>query len=278
MRWSLAAGCRSGCRITGASALPSVTAQSPHSPGPPEQGHGGLGQLLKDARDLVPRGDAAVWLALGAAVLLQVAFWYLASPGPTLLAAAPRTLETALQAVGWSAALLILAPLAIWWGLGRPMGILGLRLGDWRLGLPLAVALALVSVPSLWLAADWPIFRATYPWPGAWAGAALGNLVAWAGLYAVYYVAFELFYRGFLLRLFEPLWGLRAAIWLQAVCATLVHLGKPWPETALALPASLVLGLIAVRTRSLLWPVLLHFAIGMTTDLASLIRQGWLLP
>jgi membrane protease YdiL (CAAX protease family) len=255
-----------------------VTAHLPNSSEPSQQCRGSFARLLGDARDLFPRGDVAVWLALGAAVLLQIGFWYYGSPGPTLLKAAPRTLETALYAVGWAAALLFLAPLAIWWGLGRPVGGLGLRLGDWRLGLPVALALALASAPALWMVSDWQIFRTTYPWSGAWPGASLGTLVAWAAIYLVYYAAFELFYRGFLLRLFEPLWGLRAAIWLQAVCATLIHLGKPWPETVLALPASLVLGLIAVRTRSLFWPVLLHFAIGMATDIASLSRHGWLLP
>jgi len=217
-------------------------------------------------------------MALGVAVLLQIAFWYYGSPGPTLLKAAPRSLETAAYAVGWAAALLMFAPLLIWWGLRRPVLGLGLRLGDWRLGLPVAIVLAAASLPALWMVSDWPIFRTTYPWSGSWPGAALGNLVAWAVIYCVYYAAFELFYRGFLLRLFEPLWGLRAAIWLQAVCATLVHLGKPWPEAVFALPASLVLGVIAVRTGSLVWPVLLHFAIGMMTDVASLSRQGWLLP
>jgi len=239
---------------------------------------GGFGQLLSDARDLFPRGNAAVWMALGAAVLLQIAFWYYGSPGPTLLKAAPRSLETAIFAVGWAVVLLILVPLVIWWGLGRPVLALGLRLGDWRLGLPVAVAVALASTPALWLVSDWQIFRTTYPWSGSFPGASLGNLVAWAIIYVVYYAAFELFYRGFLLRLSEPLLGLRAAIWLQAVCATMVHLGKPWPEAVLALPASLLLGLIAVRTGSLVWPVLLHFAIGMMTDVASLSRQGWLLP
>lgn len=255
-----------------------MTIQPPKTPDLPPESRSGLGRLADDAVALMPRGERALWLALGAAVLLQTAYWYVGSPGPTLLKAAPRTLETALAAVGWAAVLWLLAPLAIWRLIGRPSGVLGLRLGDWRLGLAAVVVLAVVSAPGLWLVTARPDFQATYPWPGAWAGASPGNLIAWAGLFLVYYLAFELFFRGFLLRLFEPVWGLRAAIWLQAVCATLVHLGKPLPETIFVLPASLVLGLIAVRTRSLLWPVLLHFAIGMTTDVASLSRQGWLFP
>jgi membrane protease YdiL (CAAX protease family) len=259
-----------------------VTAHLPKTTDPsrqdPRQNRGAFARLVDDARDLVPRGEAAVWWALAGAVLLQTGFWYFGSPGPSLLDEAPRTLTTALRAVGWTAGLLLLAPLLIWWGIGRPFSALGLRLGDWRLGLPVAVGLAAVSAPVLWLVSGWPDFRATYPWPGAWAGAAPGNLAAWAGIYLIYYLAFELFYRGFLLRLLEPVWGLRAALWLQAICATLVHLGKPLPETIIALPASLVLGLIAVRTRSLFWPVLLHFAIGLITDIASLSHQGWLFP
>jgi len=255
-----------------------VTEQPPKTSDLPTKSRGGLGRLIADVRDLVPRGERVLWLAVAAAVLLQVLFWYYGSPGPTLLKGASRSLETAASAVGWAAVLLFFAPLLIWRALGRPMGALGFRLGDWRLGLPVALVLALGSVPAIWMVSDWPIFRVTYPWAGSFPGKSLGTLLAWAGIYLIYYMAFELFYRGFMLRLFEPLWGLRAAIWLQAVCATLVHLGKPWPEAGLALPASLALGLIAVRTRSLVWPILLHFGIGMATDLAALSRQGWLFP
>lgn len=238
----------------------------------------GLRALLRDARALLPRREAALWFGLTAAVLLQVGYWYLGSPGPSLLRFAPREPRTALLGVGWAVVLLLLAPLAVWRGFGRSARELGLRLGDWRLGLPVAVGLALVAAPVLWLGTAEPALQATYPWPGAWAGSSLGRLLAWAGLYGLYYLAFELFYRGFLLRLVEPFWGLRAALWLQATCATLVHLGKPLPETIAAFPASLLFGLLAVRSRSLVWPVLLHLAIGLVTDLASLGRQGWLLP
>lgn len=239
---------------------------------------GPLRGLLRDARELLPRGEALLWFGLVAAVLLQVGYWYLGSPGPTLLRFAPRDPRTALLGVLWAAVLLGLAPVAIWRAWGRSVRELGLRLGDWRAGLPLAGALALLAAPLLWLGTADPAVQATYPWPGAWAGRSVPRLLAWTGLYALYYLSFELFYRGFLLRLVTPFWGPRAALWLQATCATLIHLGKPLAETLAAFPASLLFGLLAVRTRSLLWPVLLHLAIGLVTDLASLQRQGWLLP
>jgi membrane protease YdiL (CAAX protease family) len=73
-------------------------------------------------------------------------------------------------------------------------------------------------------------------------------------------------------------WGLGAAVWLQAVASALVHLGKPLAETLAAIPFGLVFAVLAIRSRSLLWPILLHLLIGLMTDLFALHYQGWLLP
>jgi len=97
------------------------------------------------------------------------------------------------------------------------------------------------------------------------------------GIYALYYIAFEFFYRGFLLRVVETSWGPGPAIWVQTLASTLVHLGKPMPEVLAAIPAGLVFGALALRSRSILYPALLHLSIGVATDLFSLAHQGLLL-
>src|SRR5690606_41693800 len=105
-----------------------------------------------------------------------------------------------------------------------------------------------------------------YPGAGAEIGGSVASRLGWALLYALYYLAFEAFYRGFLLRALEAPFGTSLAVWLQAFAATLVHLGKPLPEVLAALPASLLFGVLAVRSRSIFYPALVHLAIGLTLD------------
>ncbi|HLU82138.1 MAG TPA: CPBP family glutamic-type intramembrane protease, partial [Trueperaceae bacterium] len=56
--------------------------------------------------------------------------------------------------------------------------------------------------------------------------------------------------------------------------ATLIHVGKPLAEVIAALPASLLFGVMALRSKSILYPALLHLLIGLALDVAILARQG----
>lgn len=217
--------------------------------------------------------------ALALALVVQALFWTLATPGPAL-AGAPRTIGAASWAVGWTVALLLLVP-ATWltWRRAWPPSLRGAwGRGDARFAAPATALLAALLILGMAFGTRLPEVQATYPWPGDWPGRSLAHLLAWAALYAAYYVAFEWFYRGFLLRTLEPAWGLAPAIWLQTAASTLVHLGKPLPEVLGAIPFGLLAGVLAVRGRSLWWPILLHLALGLATDVGSLVRQGWWLP
>ncbi|MFO7546841.1 MAG: CPBP family intramembrane glutamic endopeptidase [Trueperaceae bacterium] len=232
--------------------------------------------VLADVAALAPRGDTT-WFLLLAAVVLQAAFWYLATPGPSVLGGAGREPLSAFSTVAWTAVTLLLVPMLLLRWVGVRPAEAGLRVGDARFGLSAVAALALVAVPLLVLASGDASLQAAYPWAGAWPGERWATLATWAAVYALYYVSFEFFYRGFVLNLVGAPWGAAAAMWLQVVMATLVHLGKPLPEMIAAAPASLVFGVIAVRSRSVLYPALLHWIIGLTLDVAVLARQGHLL-
>jgi membrane protease YdiL (CAAX protease family) len=45
---------------------------------------------------------------------------------------------------------------------------------------------------------------------------------------------------------------------------------EPLPEMLLAIPFGLIFAVLALRSRSLLWPILLHLIIGLSNDLFSL--------
>jgi membrane protease YdiL (CAAX protease family) len=233
------------------------------------RGPGLLAGLMSDLAGLFPpRSGSSALLAV--ALLLQVAYWYLGAPGP----ATPRDPAHALRAVLWAVLLLGLLPLL----LARPLGLdpvkLGIRRGDAAAGRQALLVGLLLVVPLGYFAAGNASIRLTYPWPGDWAGGSVAAFAAWAFTYSLYYLSYEFFYRGFLLRGLEPALGRFGSLWLQTVASTLLHLGKPLLETVAAIPAGLVFGLVALRTRSLLYVVAIHLALGLSTDLFALVRGG----
>jgi membrane protease YdiL (CAAX protease family) len=234
--------------------------------------------LLHDTVRLFKGRDAKVSALLLAALLLQSAYWHLGSPGPALLWGAPRDLATAMTNIGWSVLLFFAVPLLLLRLLNIPFREAGLRLGDAAFGLKATLVMSALAAAVMYVSAQNPALQAVYPWAGAWPGRSVAALVAWAGLYALYYLSYEFFFRGFMIRAVEPYWGLTAAVWVQALCSALIHLGKPLPEVVAALPFALLFAVFAVRTRSIFWPALFHLAIGFSTDVFSLLHQGLLLP
>jgi membrane protease YdiL (CAAX protease family) len=237
-----------------------------------------LKRVLGDYASLFGLETARTWFLLAAATVLQVAFWYLSTPGPGLLRFAPRDPATAIEGIGFAVATLFLAPALLHVLTGGSLRELGLRIGDRRFGLAAIAVCAPVGMLLMVLSSGpGSGLQAAYPWAGTAIGASLAVLVVWAAVYGLYYLAFEFFFRGFLLKLLVPAVGADVALWLQAMAATLVHLGKPLPEVIAALPASLLFGVIALRSKSILYPALLHLLIGLTLDVAILARQGALL-
>lgn len=232
--------------------------------------------LIADLAALFAPAQTRAWFLILSMLVLQAGFWYLATPGPTLLRFAVRDPITAAAAVAWSLVFLLLLPALIYrLSVGR-LDEAHLRWGDARFGLAAVLGLALITVPIIVLASGDRSLALTYPWPGAWPGESPLNLLAWAGMYFMYYLAFEAFYRGFVLSAAARAWGEAKGLWFQAILATMVHLGKPLPELLAAAPASLLFGVLALRTRSILYPALLHLVIGLTLDVTLLARSGQL--
>ena len=235
-----------------------------------------VGVVVADLAQFLNRKHARLWFLLFAAVLLQIWFWYVGSPGPSLLAFRARTLASAVTTIAWSLALLLAAPALLLALVGIDLRHVGLRLGDLRFGIGAAIGLVVIAVPLMYVGSFDKGLEATYPWAGAWVGSNLATIVAWALLYALYYIAFEFFYRGFLQRVVADAWGAPQGVWVQTIAATLIHLGKPMTEVIAALPASLLFGLIALRSRSILASTIIHLAIGLSIDLFVLAHQGLL--
>jgi membrane protease YdiL (CAAX protease family) len=130
------------------------------------------------------------------------------------------------------------------------------------------VVLFLCVLPAVILASRTPSFRHTYPFYRL-ANRSAFDLWAWEGLYAAQFVSLEIFFRGFILQ------GLRRALGSNAIFVMIVpycmiHYGKPLPETLGAIGAGLILGTLAMRTKSIWGGVLIHIGVAMTMDVMAL--------
>jgi membrane protease YdiL (CAAX protease family) len=113
-----------------------------------------------------------------------------------------------------------------------------------------------------------PSVHRTYP---LWAAArscpwclALSTIV-----FAVYGLAWEFFFRGFVLFGLARKFG-GWAIVIQAVPCALMHWGKPDSELLAALPAAIFLGIMALRSRSIVPGLVLHVSVALCVNLGCL--------
>jgi membrane protease YdiL (CAAX protease family) len=130
------------------------------------------------------------------------------------------------------------------------------------------VVLFICVLPAVFLASTTPAFRHTYPFYRM-ANRSYTDLVRWEILYAIQFLSLEFFFRGFILQ------GLRRALGANALFVMIVpycmiHYGKPMPETLGAIGAGLILGTLAMRTRSIWGGVMIHVGVATTMDVLAM--------
>ena len=81
-------------------------------------------------------------------------------------------------------------------------------------------------------------------------------------------LGWEFFFRGFILFTYTRKFG-PDGLWLQAVPFALAHIGKPEIEALSTIFGGFVFGWIAYRTRSFLYPFLIHWFVATFTILVA---------
>lgn len=174
-----------------------------------------------------------------------------------------------------------------WWSGAKVLGYLvvpalALRLAGIRLrdcGLDPREASKHVRIYLALLAAVTPIvviasydrnFQATYPFyrcvARSWT-----DLLAWEALYALSFVAVEFFFRGFMLFALRRAMGANA-IFVMIVPYCMVHFSKPVEEVVASIFTGVILGTLALRTRSIWGGVAIHVAVAMSMDLLAIFH------
>jgi membrane protease YdiL (CAAX protease family) len=142
--------------------------------------------------------------------------------------------------------------------------------GQWKHLRPYVWFLA-AMVPVLFLASAMPAFQAKYPLyqyaiAGGW------NFWGWQLFYGMQFLGLEAFFRGFLVFGLYPKLG-AYAVPVMVIPYTMVHFGKPAPETFAAVLAGFILGYLALKSRSFLWGWMLHWGVAITMDLLVIGRE-----
>jgi membrane protease YdiL (CAAX protease family) len=147
----------------------------------------------------------------------------------------------------------------------------GVGLGEKRVGFTAAAVLFAVFLPVVYLASRHPEFSNHYPLCSA-AKESWRAFIVYELAYASYFVAWEYLFRGYLLFSLEPAMG-KLAIFAQMMPFALAHLGKPELEALGSIIAGVVLGALALRTRSFWYGAMLHIAIAFSMDLLTAWRS-----
>ncbi len=144
----------------------------------------------------------------------------------------------------------------------HPIRDYGFQIGDWRAGISLTLVAIVILAPVLWIAVRHSPETADY-----YQGSLLTAGLFW--LTVLELIGWEFFFRGFILFGYQVQFG-DHALWLQAVPFALAHLGKPAFETLTTLFGGFLFGLVAKRTRSFIYPFLIHLFVAIFTRIAAL--------
>jgi membrane protease YdiL (CAAX protease family) len=135
----------------------------------------------------------------------------------------------------------------------------GFRLGDWKAGLVLTTVSCAGLALVMTLVARTEAFQKHY-------GGAVDDILSVVIANGVTLLGWEFVFRGFLLFALYRVCGPYAIV-LQAVPFTIAHFGKPELETLSCIFGGSVFGYIAWRTRSFLYPFLIHWFLTTITVL-----------
>jgi len=174
--------------------------------------------------------------------------------------------SAALYVCASSFVLLGLVPLLVVMVLFRePLSAYGIQLGDTRFGWRAVAIVAPVMILSAYPSASMSDFRAEYP-INPMAGESAVRFLEHAFFYLFFYLGWEFCFRGFVQFGLRESMGDWNAILVQTALSCVLHIGKPPGEIYSSILGALVWGVVAFRSRSLLYPLLTHWILGLSLD------------
>jgi membrane protease YdiL (CAAX protease family) len=144
----------------------------------------------------------------------------------------------------------------------------GMKPGNFRQGLLYSGICLVLMSPLLYLASGMPSFIKFYT------SANTGGFWLVTIQYGIYLFCWEFLYRGYLYFSLEEKMG-SFAIWVQSVPFAITHLGKPASEALTCYFGGLVLGWLAMKTRSFYYAFIIHWGIYVILSFFIFYRMGY---
>ncbi len=166
---------------------------------------------------------------------------------------------------------LFLIPLLVaLFGTKQRLSDYGIRLGKQKLGWGVTFAAWILMIPVVIIAVKvYPPFLEKYPFCKAVASSWLVFL-PYQLAYGVYMFSWEFFFRGFMLFGLERKFG-KYSILIQTIPFAVMHFSKPLPEALGSIIAGVLLGVLALETRSFIYGAAIHWLVAMTMDTVCVI-------
>jgi membrane protease YdiL (CAAX protease family) len=127
-------------------------------------------------------------------------------------------------------------------------------------------------LPAMVLVASQPDFGTYYPFYKL-SSRSWSDFMAWELMYWLQFLSLEMFFRGWMLGAMRKSIG-AAAIFVMAVPYCMIHYGKPYLEANGAIIAGIVLGSLAMHTRSIYAGFLVHVTVAFLMDFLALWKRG----
>jgi membrane protease YdiL (CAAX protease family) len=137
----------------------------------------------------------------------------------------------------------------------------------WLYGVLFGIVLVVVIIVSFT-----DEFAKYYPFYGE-AHRSSFDFCTWEALYIAQFLALEYFFRGFMMQPLRRIMG-SSSIFAMIIPYVMIHIGKPLPECFAAVIAGVVLGTLAIRTRSIWAGFLIHVSVALSMDIAAILQTN----
>ncbi len=152
----------------------------------------------------------------------------------------------------------------------KKLGDFGIAQGDYKFGIKISFLVIIIFLPVLWVVSSFEAFAETQPHLSLTKYHWSVFLIYEIGMF-IYMIGWEFIWRGYMLFGLERIFGYYA-IFIQMIPFVILHNGKPELETFSAILGGIALGYIALRTRSFIYCVIIHFSVMFSIDIISVVR------
>ncbi|MFH0866799.1 MAG: CPBP family intramembrane glutamic endopeptidase [Bacteroidota bacterium] len=151
----------------------------------------------------------------------------------------------------------------------------GIRFGNIKKDYGIYMVMLVIMIPLVYWMSTTHSFQLRYPFYELKHDEPLyPNFWIWEAMYFVQFIGVEFFFRGFMLHGSRRQLGFYS-IFFMVIPYCMIHFGKPMAETFAAIVAGIALGILSLKSRSIVPGILIHYSVAIAMDFAALYQKGY---